>query len=59
MWLKIQIECTYLWLCRQVLMGRNVARALVVSRRDNNEMWAMAERIESIEKRIRSGYKYE
>lgn len=47
------------WLIRQaiaVLRGRNLTRSLVVSRRDNNAMWSMAEQLEGIEKRIRTGY---
>jgi hypothetical protein len=47
------------WLIRRtiaVLMGRNVARSAVVSRRDNNDMWGMAERLEGIAERISSNY---
>ncbi|MOA37189.1 hypothetical protein D3C78_1587620 [compost metagenome] len=47
------------WLVRRaaaILMGRNVDRSAVVSRRDNNDMWYMAERLESIAKRISSNY---
>jgi hypothetical protein len=40
-----------------ILKGRNVERAMVVSRKDNNHMWAMTEHLEWIEKRIRTGYK--
>lgn len=38
-----------------ILKGRNVERAMVVSRTDNNHMWAMTEHLEGIE--IRTGYK--
>lgn len=38
-------------------MGRNVARCRVVSRRDNNDMWYMAEQLGSIANRIATGYK--
>ncbi|MCY1302871.1 hypothetical protein D9M69_460200 [compost metagenome] len=47
------------WLVRRaaaILMGRNVDRSAVVSRRDNNDMWYMAERLESIATRISSNY---
>lgn len=40
----------------RILIDRNVARAGVTSRRDNNAMWGMAERLESIAKRISSNY---
>ncbi|ULT72980.1 hypothetical protein [Pseudomonas sp. BC42] len=48
------------WLIRLaawILAGRNVHRSAVVSRRDNNEMWGMAESLEGIADRISSGYK--
>lgn len=48
------------WLIRLaawILIGRNVARCKVVSRRDNNDMWGMAESLEGIADRISSGYK--
>lgn len=47
------------WLIRRaagILIGRNVQRSAVVSRRDNNDMWGMAERLESIATRINSNY---
>ena len=47
------------WLIRRavsILMSRNCTRSAVVSRRDNNDMWAMAERLESIATRISSDY---
>ncbi|OLU22994.1 hypothetical protein BVH03_22385 [Pseudomonas sp. PA15(2017)] len=47
------------WLIRRaagILIGRNVARSSVVSRRDNKAMWGMAERLDSIARRISSNY---
>lgn len=47
------------WLVRRaaaILMNRNCTRSAVVSRRDNNDMWGMAERLESIATRISSNY---
>lgn len=47
------------WLIRRavgILLGRNVARSAVVSRRDNNAMWGMAEHMETIADRISSNY---
>ena len=40
-----------------ILVDRNVARAAVVSRADNNAMWYEAEKLESIAKRISNGYR--
>ncbi|QNR43488.1 hypothetical protein D5S12_20140 [Pseudomonas syringae] len=40
----------------RILMGRNVQRSAVVSRRDNNDMWYMAEKLESIADRISRQY---
>ncbi|QGL59595.1 hypothetical protein POR16_10355 [Pseudomonas coronafaciens pv. oryzae str. 1_6] len=39
-----------------ILMGRNVQRSTVVSRRDNNDMWYMAEQLEGIADRITHQY---
>lgn len=47
------------WMVRRaaaILMGRNVARSAVVSRRDNNDMRYAAEKLESIATRISSNY---
>lgn len=43
-------------IARKILIGRNVQRSAVVSRKDNNEMWCMAEKLESIEKRMLNYY---
>lgn len=51
-----QLEAGLIRLAAAILMGRNVQRSLVVSRRDNNDMWHMAERLESIADRIASAY---
>lgn len=47
------------WLIRRaiaILMNRNVARSLVVSRADNNHMWYIAEKLDAIAKRISKNY---
>jgi hypothetical protein len=44
-------------IARRILIGRNVQRSAVVSRRDNNTMWYMAEKLESIEARMLDEYK--
>ena len=51
-------EALMVLLAAKILMGRNFARCQVVSRRDNNDMWYMAERLESIAARMRDGYKH-
>ena len=53
---SLYCEVFMLKIARKILQGRNVQRSLLVSRRDNNEMWAMAERLEGIEKRMLTGY---
>lgn len=55
--LRRKFEAALIRLAAWILMGRNVARSPVVSRRDNNDMWYMAERLESIAARMSSGYK--
>ncbi|MDZ5601694.1 hypothetical protein SJI00_02735 [Pseudomonas sp. RP23018S] len=54
--LRRKIEAGLIRLAAVILIGRNIQRSLVVSRRDNNDMWYMAERLESIADRISSGY---
>ena len=49
-------EAWLILLAAKILIGRNVQRAAVVSRRDNNDMWAMAERLEAIARRISKNY---
>ncbi|MEF9673971.1 hypothetical protein QNM99_24910 [Pseudomonas sp. PCH446] len=49
-------EAWLIKLAASILIGRNVHRAAAVSRRDNNDMWAIAERLEAIAKRISTGY---
>ena len=49
-------EAWLILLAAKILIGRNVQRAAVVSRRDNNDMWGMAEQLEAIAKRISSNY---
>lgn len=51
-----KFEAALIRLAIAILMGRNVARSLVVSRRDNNDMWYMAEQLEGIAKRISKNY---
>ncbi|MDI5832550.1 hypothetical protein OCF84_21485 (plasmid) [Shewanella xiamenensis] len=55
-WLKKRFEIWRISVARKILIGRNVQRSAYVSRRDNNEMWAMAERLEAIEKRMLKNY---
>ena len=55
-WIKQRYEAWQVMRAARILIGRNVDRAMVVSRRDNNDMRAMAENLEAIAKRIRDGY---
>lgn len=54
--MKKRFEVFMIWIAVCILRGRNVARCLVVSRRDNNDMWYMSEKLESIMKRMMNEY---
>ena len=54
--LRRKIEAWLILLAAKILIGRNVQRSPVVSRRDNNSMWGMAEQLEDIAKRISKNY---
>ncbi|MNH15158.1 hypothetical protein D3C76_1309530 [compost metagenome] len=54
--LRRKLEAALIRLAAAILMGRNCVRSGVVSRRDNNDMWYMAEKLEAIADRIASGY---
>ena len=54
--IRRNIEAWLILLAAKILIGRNVQRSAVVSRRDNNAMWAMAEQLETIAKRISKNY---
>ncbi|AZD86569.1 hypothetical protein F2A37_16695 [Pseudomonas chlororaphis] len=49
-------EAWLILLAAKILIGRNVQRCKVVSRRDNNDMWGMGEQLEAIAKRISTNY---
>ena len=49
-------EAWLILLAARILSGRNVHRAAVVSRQDNNDMGYMAEKLEAIAQRISKGY---
>lgn len=55
--LRRQWEALLVMLAAWILIGRNVHRSGVTSRRDNNDMWYMAEKLHDISKRIKSGYR--
>ena len=55
-WFKRHYEAWHVMRAAKILMNRNVVRSPVVSRRDNNDMWYMAEKLESIAERMRDGY---
>ena len=54
--IRRKIEAWLILLAAKILVDRNVQRAAVVSRRDNNDMWGMAEKLEAIARRISSNY---
>ncbi|MNI99624.1 hypothetical protein D3C73_1587470 [compost metagenome] len=54
--IRRKAEAWLIMLAAKILIGRNVHRAAVVSRRDNNDMWGMAEQLEAIAKRISKNY---
>lgn len=54
--IRRKLEAWLILLAAKILIDRNVQRAAVVSRRDNNDMWGMAEQLEAIAKRISNNY---
>ncbi|EJN36355.1 hypothetical protein [Pseudomonas sp. GM80] len=54
--IRRKAEAWLILLAAKILIGRNVQRSAVVSRRDSNDMWAMAEKLEAITKRISTKY---
>jgi hypothetical protein len=54
--IRRKFEAWLILLAAKILMDRNVQRSPVVSRRDNSDMWAMAEKLEPIVTRIRKKY---
>ncbi|RMT63445.1 hypothetical protein ALP45_04361, partial [Pseudomonas coronafaciens pv. atropurpurea] len=57
-WVSRKLEAELIRIAARILMGRNVARSPVVSRRDNNDMYYMAEQLEAIADRISRQYPY-
>ncbi|KPZ23506.1 hypothetical protein ALP73_03138 [Pseudomonas coronafaciens pv. garcae] len=55
-WVSRKLEAELIRIAARILMGRNVARSPVVSRRDNNDMYYMAEQLEAIADRISRQY---
>lgn len=56
---KARWEAFLIRVAKYILLERNVVRSPVVSRRDNNEMWAMGWRLHDIANRIEDGYNKE
>jgi hypothetical protein len=54
--IRRRLEVALILLAAWLLAGRNVQRSGVVSRRDNNDMGSMAERLEDIADRIKRQY---
>ncbi|MBP0948893.1 hypothetical protein JTA33_00325 [Pseudomonas sp. 20GA0080] len=55
-WFRRKLEAGLIRIAARILLDRNVPRSLVVSRRDNNDMWYMAERLDDIADRISRQY---
>lgn len=55
-WLRRKLEVGLIRIAALILSGRNVQRSAVVSRRDNNDMYYMAEKLEGIADRISRQY---
>lgn len=55
-WISRHFEAWLVLVAAKILIGRNVQRCKVVSRKDNNDMWYMAEDLEQIAKRMRNKY---
>lgn len=55
-WVSRHFEAWLVLLAAKILIGRNVQRCKVVSRKDNNDMWYMAEKLKQIAKRMRNKY---
>lgn len=55
-WVIRHFEAWLVLLAAKILIGRNVQRCKVVSRKDNNDMWYMAEKLELIAKQMRNKY---
>ena len=54
--IRRKFEAWLILLAARILIDRNVQRSEVVSRRDNNDMWGMAEQLEAIARRISKNY---
>ncbi len=55
-WIRKRFEVFMISIARKILADRNVQRNAVVSRRDNNDMGYMAEKLEAVEARMLDGY---
>jgi hypothetical protein len=55
-WIRRHFEAWLVLVAAKILIGRNVHRCKVVSRKDNNDMWYMADELELIAKRMRNKY---
>ena len=54
--IRLRLELLFLRVAIYCLMERNVQRSPWVSRRDNNDMWSMGERLKAIHKRMATEY---
>ena len=54
--LRKHFEVLLIKIAKHILMGRNLNRCKVVSRKDNNQMWYMAEKLGAICERMIGEY---
>ena len=55
-WFRKNYELLWLKLASYILRGRNFERSAIISRRDNNELYGMNDKVEAIIERIKSDY---
>lgn len=54
--MKKRFEILLIKIAAKILIDRNIQRSGFVSRKDNNEMWGMSEKLDAIIKRMESDY---
>jgi len=57
-WFRKHFEVLLIRIAKWILLERNVPRSSVVSRKDNNDMWNMAEKLDGICARIIDDYEH-
>jgi len=55
--IKKKYECYMIRKAAKILINRNVKRSKYTSRKDNNTIWVMGEKLEAIAHRVNNEYK--